>query len=406
MKTISEVSRISYELVAKRISGSIFLFFISVIGYFLMLIRYPVLIISLPLVIMGIMAHKLGLRFTIYAVPFFALGYVYIVILTAKFIVNILNINLDKKKYVEYTSVILMILFSIYFNVKHVINYKIPTTFFTQEVESLNELGKIASSQDYVLTWWDYGYPIRYYAGVKTLIDGGKHNGKVNFPVSFALTHNPIAAANIARLYVEYTDKLEVAKELNKEFKTDGFIEDMMKKYNFNNPYDFLNALNNPKFNLPEKTRDIYFYLPVRMADIFSTVALFSAINLNTGKINQPFIIATRVVGANNNGIKFANGMWVDMRGNLHVSDNIIPINSFYIGVLSKNGAYKVFKQKFNPKSPIYVIWYKPLNKILILEKKFFNSTYIQMLFLDNYDKNIFEKVISNPFVKIFKLKK
>jgi len=295
---------------------------------------------------------------------------------------------------------------SLYANIKHVIYYKTPTTFLNQEVASLDKLSKIATPQDYVLTWWDYGYPIRYYAGTKTLVDGGKHSGEVNYPVSFALTHNQTAAANIARLDVEYTDKYEVAKELGKKFKTEGFIKDMMKKYGFNEPNEFLEALNSPDFKLPKKTREIYFYFPYRMTDIYPTVAVFSSIDLKSGKEHTPFIIATRVVAASQQGIKFANGIVLDMKGILHIGAKQLPVNSLYVSMYDKNGKFKVLKQPFNRNSNIYVLWYKPLNKVLIVTDKYFNSTYVQMFYLENYDHTLFEPVITNPFVKIYKLKK
>ncbi|GAB6074894.1 STT3 domain-containing protein [Nautilia lithotrophica] len=404
-KTIREASQIPYNVVANRISGGMGLFIFSIIGYILMIIRYPVMAISLPMSIIGIMAHKLGLRFTIYAVPFFALGFAYLVLLISEY-VSKLFINDKIAKLSKIVLPLILITPSLYANIKHVINYKMPTTFLSQEVESLDKLSHIAKPEDYVVTWWDYGYPIRYYAGTKTLVDGGKHSGEVNFPVSFALTHNQIAAANIARLDVEYTDKLEVARELGNKFKTEGYIKDMMKKYGFKNPNEFLEVLNNPDFKLPKKTRDVYFYFPYRMSDIYPTVAVFSSIDLKTGKVNQPFIVATRVVAAGKDGLKFANGIWMDMKGNLHWGNKLIPLNEIYIGLYDKTGKYRVIKQPFNSRSNVVVIWYKPLNKVLILSRDKLNATYVQMFFLENYDKNLFEPVIINPFVKIYKLKK
>ncbi|AZV47314.1 peptide transporter [Nautilia sp. PV-1] len=404
-KTIREASHISYTVVAHRVSGSWSLFILSGIGYLLMIIRYPVMAISLPSVVIGLLAHKLGLRFTIYAVPFFALGFAYLALLTAEYISRLF---IDDKiaKVSKYIVITLFLLGSLYANISHVLVYKTPTTFLKQEVAALDKLSKIASREDYTVTWWDYGYPIRYYAGTKTLIDGGKHSGEVNFPVSFALTRNQVAAANIARLDVEYTDKVEVARELGKKFKTKGFLPDMMKKYGYKDVNDFLNALNNPNFKLPKKTRDIYFYLPFRMADIYPTIAVFSYIDLNTGKVKQPFIIPSSVLGGNNKGVQFANGMWMDMRGMLHIGDKMAPINTFYISTYDKTGKFRLLKQSFNPDSNIYIVWYKPLNKLLIVDKNIFNSTYVQMFFLGNYDKNLFEPVIENPFVRIYKLKK
>ncbi|EDM23170.1 STT3 domain-containing protein [Caminibacter mediatlanticus] len=396
-KTIREASAIPYDLVAKRISGNEILFGLSAIGYVLMLIRWPVFIITLPFVGMGIMAHKMGLRFTIYAVPFFALGLVYLGFRVSELI--------KTPKIYKLIIPFFLVSISLFYNIKHVIYYKTPTTFIKPEVASLNKLSKIAKPEDYVVTWWDYGYPIRYYAHTKTLIDGGKHSGADNFPVSFILTHNQIAAANMARLDVELTDKIEVQKELGKYDDNRSLIQIMMDKYGYKNPNAFLNALNNSNFKLPKKTRDVYLYLPFRMTDIYPTVAIFSSIDLLTGKVKQPVILATSVRGISNRGIVFSNGIVLDNRGNLIINNQIIPINSFYISDY-KNNKFIVKKNKINPNSNIYVLWYRPLNKVLIVDKKIFNSTYVQMFFLQKYNKEIFEPVILNPYVKIYKLKK
>jgi len=43
--------------------------------------------------------------------------------------------------------------------------------------------------------------------------------------------------------------------------------------------------------------------------------------------------------------------------------------------------------------------------RILILDKRMYNSAYIQLFVLENYDPNLFEPVILTPLSKVFKLK-
>ena len=86
-----------------------------------------------------------------------------------------------------------------------------------------------------MLAWWDYGYPIRYYADVKTLIDGGKHLGRDNFAVSFALASNQRMSANMARLEVEYTER-----NFSERFGLN--LNQMMKDYNATSVNSFLSA--------------------------------------------------------------------------------------------------------------------------------------------------------------------
>lgn len=66
----------------------------------------------------------------------------------------------------------------------------------------------------------------------------------------------------------------------------------MMKDYNQNNVDLFLASLSKPDFkiNMP-KTRDVYIYMPARMSLIFSTVASFSFVDLETGEINKPLLL-------------------------------------------------------------------------------------------------------------------
>ena len=124
-----------------------------------------------------------GLRFTIYAVPTMAIGLGYLIVYLSRFI---------QIKTLRYATMALLTIGALYPNYTHIKEYMMPTVMTTEEVESLAQLNKIATGEDYVIAWWDYGFPIRYYGDVKTWIDGGKHSGDVNYPASFALTPLPV----------------------------------------------------------------------------------------------------------------------------------------------------------------------------------------------------------------------
>ena len=48
----------------------------------------------------------------------------------------------------------------------------------------------------------------------------------------------------------------------------------------------------------------------------------------------------------------------------------------------------------------------KNYNRFIVLDNKMYNSMYIQMYVLENYDKTFFEPTILTPLVKIYKVKK
>ena len=51
------------------------------------------------------------------------------------------------------------------------------------------------------------------------------------------------------------------------------------------------------------------------------------------------------------------------------------------------------------------LVYMASYGKFLLLDEKMLNSMYIQMFVFNKYDDKLFEPVISDPWVRIFKLK-
>ncbi|WP_455756633.1 STT3 domain-containing protein [Sulfurimonas sp.] len=399
VNTVREAGHIPFEIFANRISGHNVIFWFSVVGYILFISRHKLFILTLPMVILGFFALQGGLRFTVFAVPFMAIGVSYLIFLVADKFKEIFSDNL--KVYFKYGFVILATIAVLYPNIIHVAGYKVPTVFLKEEVLVLDKLGKIASREDYVLSWWDYGYPIRYYADVKTLVDGGKHDGGANFPVSFALLNNQTAAANMLRLDVEFT-------ELNYKKPCGTSIECMLKHSNIKNPNQLVKALNNKNIQLPKKTRDAYVYLPNRMLNILPTVDLFSNLDLLTGKQKQqPLFFVAKSFNETATSINLGNGIEIlKQGGKIKTGNQLANINQFIITEYDEKGILHKNIQQADPNSPIFVIFMKNYNQFLVLDKRLYNSLYIQLFVLENADKDLFEPIILSPLAKVYKLKK
>jgi len=399
VNTVREAGHIPFEIFANRISGHTLTFWLSVVGYLLFVIRYRLLILSLPMVILGFFALQGGLRFTVFAVPFMALGISYLIFLINGHILKIFSKYNVLAKYIFPVVAFVAVLYP---NITHIKGYKVPTVFTKEEVKILNKLGSIASREDYVLTWWDYGYPIRYYSDVKTLVDGGKHSGSVNFPVSFALTRPQLASANMARLDTEYTEMA---------FKGDrngSYVKMMMEDYGIANPNKFLNSLNDPAFKLPKKSREIFYYLPLRMLDIFPTVAVFSEIDLRSGNVvKKPLFYQAKRFKDTPTDLILGNNIVLNKKsGVMKLGSQQVPLNSFIVVSLNKDGKTNIREQKINPFSKIYLIYLQSYNRFLLVDSEMLNSTYIQLFVLGKYDPNLFEPVIISPIAKVYRLKR
>lgn len=392
VQTVREAGQIPFETFANRISGHPIIFLFSLIGYLFLLIRYRVMLLTLPLVGLGFVAYVGGLRFTVYAVPIMALSIGYLITQAAGFM---------QKNALRYLFLLLGTTVILWPNISHVIDYRVPTVFSANEVEVLDRLGKTAQREDYVMTWWDFGYPIRYYSDVKTLVDGGKHEGDVNFPVSFSLSRPLLGSANMARLDVEYTEMAY------KQKRKGSYLEMMMEDYNISDSDDFLELLSSGDLKLPAKTREVYYYLPLRMLDIFPTVMLFSNIDLKSGKTaSSPFFYQSAQFQQRKNILDLGRGVEADLeKGILAINNQQVKINMFVSTQYDNTQKLHVGANKLHEEGEVSVIYMKSYNRFLVMDKAMFNSAFIQLFVLEQYDKTLFEEVIMTPMAKVYRLR-
>ncbi len=396
MQTVREAGKIPFETFANRISGHTITFVLSVIGYVLLVLRHRVMFLGLPLIGLGFLAYVGGLRFTIYAVPVLAFGISYLIFFCSDYL---------KNSYAKVVFVLTCTAAILYPNILHIIGYKVPTVFSKQEVTVLDKLKSIADREDYVVAWWDYGYPIRYYSDVNTLIDGGKHSGAVNFPVSYMLTNPQLSAAKLARYDVEYTQSKFLMSKNDKDRNRTN-IANMTLDNGFNDTNDFLTSLH-VKSSLPKKTRDIYFYLPFRMMGILPTISRFSDIDLMNGKTNRrPFMYQTNRFKDSKDILNLSNGVLFNKKtGMLKIGNQEVPVKEFLMTGYDKNKKLIRQRQRIHKNANMYLVFMRSYNTFLVLDESMLNSTYIQLFVFENYDKNLFEPVILDPSAKIFKLK-
>lgn len=390
-QTVREAGQIPFSTFANRISGSQVGVLISLLGYILLVVRHRAFILALPLVGIGVFALFGGLRFTVYAVPIAAMSAIYLFFVLGSFV--------DNKK-IKYTLIALATALMIYPNITHILGYKVPTVLNKAEVEDLVKLDSISDDKDYTLTWWDYGYPIWYYSNTSTLIDGGKHNND-NFIISKIMqTPSQDLAANLSRLAVEtYVDS-------NYSIVADTLFKN--KQENQLDPNVLLSELEDGKYKLPQKTRDIYLYLPFRMLNIFPTVAVFGNLDLTTGQAERQIAFYPTQAMSNKDGmIRFRNGIVFDAKkGEIALGRENKAVKYFIVTQNTQQGKVQLQSQLYHLDGAYAIVYMKSYGRFVVMDLETFNSTYVQMFMLEKYDKNLFELVVSSPYSKIYKLKK
>ena len=390
-QTVREAGHIPFSTFANRISGSQFGVVIAAVGYLVLVVRHRAFVLALPLVGIGIFALFGGLRFTVYAVPVAAMSAVYLFVVLGDFFKNRIG---------KYGFVMAATAAMIYPNITHIIGYRVPTVLNKAEVQDLEKLNAIASSKDYTLSWWDYGYPIWYYSDTSTLIDGGKHDND-NFLASKILqTSSPEMAANLSRIAVETYVDSNYSVVANTLFHNE--------RKDQKDPNLLLDEIRSGAYPLPKKTRDIYLYLPYRMLGIFPTVMVFGNLDLTTGKpLRKAMFYPTSAVQSKNGLIALRNGILFDARkGTLKIGKKSVKVKEFVVTKNMKNQTIQLQSQRYHFDGEYVVVYMKSYGRFLVMDAKTFQSTYVQMFVLGKYDKNLFELVVASPYSRIYRLKR
>jgi len=317
-----------------------------------------------------------------------------IVILLLALVVAILFLTI-KKHLSSITFVSFLTFVMLVPNITHIISYKVPTVLNKAEVQDLVKLDKIADAKDYTLTWWDYGYPVWFYSDTSTLIDGGKHNND-NYIVSKIMqTPSQELAANLSRLAVEtYVDS-------NYSIVANKLFED--KK-----PRTLLRELKKPDFKLPSKTREVFLYMPYRMMRIFPTVGVFGNINLETGSKGRNMHFYPSSVARQQGGkVLLRNGIIYDaLKGTVTIGKQTKKVYRFDAVAYDAKGKSQVQSKLHSMSGEYCVVFLKSYGQVIVMDKKTYESTYVQMFMLEKYNKDLFELVISSPYSKIYRVKK
>ncbi len=395
VQTVREAGKMDLNLFASRISGSLPIFIIALFGYVFFIKKEKLFALTLPIFGLGLFAYFGGLRFTVYAVPFAALGLFYLIFWGLR--------KLNEQAKIAVAALVFLI--ASIPNFYHIYDYKIPTVFSNTIAKQLTEFGKIAGREDYVFAWWDYGYPIRYYADVKNHSDGGKHDGSTNFIESFILcSTDQRAAANMMRESVEgYEELIKKGMEQNKST-----LEYLLSKKGIDpkNYQDYLTSLKSDNFKTATKTRDIYLFLPFEMFEIFPTVKLFSNVDLISGQqASEPYFGIFTDFVENDDTVNLGSAVFDKKTKTIELGQNKLQLKTISASYYDKNGSLVTKTEKLNETAEFHLIALPSYHAYILADDEMFNSLFVQLFIFENYDKNLFEKVSSTPEAKIFKLK-
>lgn len=133
------------------------------------------IVFLLPFFALGILSLRLGVRFSLFLGPIIALGCSF----------GLLYLLARGANYFNAIFLCAFVGVGVFIAT---LNYKIPQSILAQsEIQAFKDLDSKLSNNDFIFSWWDYGYALRYFTKAQVLLDGGRHSGAINFPIATML---------------------------------------------------------------------------------------------------------------------------------------------------------------------------------------------------------------------------
>lgn len=397
---------------------------LALVGYLLLCIRYWEFCIAVPF--WGIGYHcfthfvdrPLGLRFTVHVGNVAALGLVFLLLVLVWALFRYLSFRIkceeSGRKSFKYGSWgvvgILVFLFALP-NIEHAKGYYSHVVYPVDTIKVLDELNKASDPDDFVVTWWDYGSGCWFYGDVRTFTSPA-HQTVDNFLTSEILrSTSHLQGANLARLKAETFVRMQKERDSGKNVAATA-VQEIFKDGSTDLLFyqGLLGDLKESNCTLPEKTRDVFLFMPYEILRIFPTILSFSSRNLyfptHMGKLQRdPPMTILRNGKRQGNSVVFDGGHRLDRSGALHVAvtpDKKTPVPYTRFLVVDKDGepaektdGIEVEGLKVSSSSKggggRTLIFVRETFDLVILSAEVARSDFAKRFFLDQFDLDVYQ---------------
>ncbi len=386
LKSVAEAQEVDIFSINDAYVGMMPYVLISSLGYILLCIIEPLFLMALPMFVLGYSAVYTGMRFTMFATPVFALGFMGFSFIFA-------NIFQKRKRVLRYSSTFLALiaLSLMIVNILHVNPSFMPNSFNAKDVKVLKDFASHSKKEDILISWWDYGWPLWYYTGRNnTLIDNGRHGADTYLISNLLLDKKDSFVANALGYF---TDKQKANSPIIPALINSEDIKKRMK------------SLHVKEYRKKSK-RDVYILLHRNMLLTFKTLEDFAHVDIYTGRKTQEnsqlYISDLLRPYSKKVPMVYGDTFTFDLRDGMIKGDN--GAKTQIQGVIIVDNNRVTAAKRYNPSSPMNLIIYNK-TKAIYLDNTAVNTFLIKALLFDSYDKKRFEKVAQSDTFKIFKLK-
>ncbi|MRJ03109.1 MAG: hypothetical protein GXO19_07030, partial [Epsilonproteobacteria bacterium] len=376
LKTVSEARGITLPQLFLYSAGGWFLFLTGSLGLLLIVIRERGGGILLLPYLITLFALKGGVRFTTFGAPILAVATIYLSYWLFQ--------RFKERRFAWILFLVPSVaLFSYYIYIVQLYNKMLSPFFKRGELEVITEHLN-TPTKGYILTWWDYGWPLWYYTNKRTLIDNGKHQWDTFIVARALFEKDQRFVANFSRFFIEQYDRIYPW----------AVLPYVAKRYSLS---ELLEKLKTSDLGV-KRENEIYYYFDDRIITKLQVIEQFSSIK-GEPKRGFVWIDHVRLIDGKRWLLKAQVASLNLKEGILEAQGRKVPIGM----VIFHNGE-KVVQALQYRKDPYTLIVYK--NRYLIGTSGYLTSFFFRAFFFNRLDPRLFETVAYTKDAKVFRLKK
>ncbi len=371
LKTVAESRGITFTQLVTYSSGNMLLFLLGSVGLLLLIRERKEAALLLFPYLLGFVSLKAGVRFTTFMVIPIVSGNVYLLYFISQ------KVKGKFSSYLFYISAFSLVVY--YLHIMQLYNYMLKPFFIKNQVAAIDTyLNK--QDKGYILTWWDYGWPLWYYSNKRTLIDNGKHQYDNYIVAKTLFSYDQHFIAKMDRFFIEEFDKIYPW----------AVLPYVIKKYPLRELFSKFDTLKSPRKN------GIYYYFDDRILSKLPVIENFSYLK---GEKRRGFIWIDRLRALDTKkGILLGQSVRIDLqRGLLYVGKKMDKIGTIYFSNGAKIKVIIPYRRE-----NYAIIVYK--NRFIIGAYRYINSFFFQAFFFNNLDKTLYKTLYFGKDAKIFKL--
>lgn len=400
MNLVSESHGKGLSVFLSSISGSLPLVFPGILGLIRLFRERRSSLLLLPVLGLGLLGIPSGSRFYLYAAHILPFGTAVFLLLGRQYFTG------NSRRWFP-AVVALFFLAQGGFSLYRAGRYNSTTVYPAITAMQIPELEKIArqkTPQDYAVAWWDYGWPLWFHTGLKTIVDNGKNKYDSYGVSQLLLSTDQKFAARMATMLPLLLDAKPGQPALQTAIQKYGSLQGMYAR--LSNPAPLSAEFKRP--TLPAR----YLFLFRQMEPTLYAIFQYSNIDISSGSKLTPRFWYHGL------GKKMPDSSWIIrplstptkiQRKGIMIRYNpeqkTVTINRRTLTLkkvinINPDGSNTVqYSGRLNGLTLI-----RQENRFTVLEDRMENSLFIRLYLLNNYDPAVFQPVCRTKDMAVFKI--